>query len=173
MNHVGPLVKEWATFYSVLAGATATLLGLLFVAVSLHGRVLHEKQNSAFFRLARLTLSNYLMLLSYSLQMIVPVEREIQFRIMWTVVGLVGLFWTIRLFFETKRLGVKPDPFIMRSYRVSAMTYCFCVLLGQFYFTNFKETLLFAMMPALSLTFGSIRNSWGLLTMVQSDQVSS
>lgn len=173
MNSVAPLVKEWSTFYSVLAGATATLLGLLFVAVSLHGRVLHEKQNSAFFRLARLTLSNYLMLLSFSLQMIVPIEKEMQFRVMWTVVGVVGLFWTIRLFLETRRLGVKPDPFIMRSYRVSTLTYGFSILLGQLYITSFKETLIFAMMPALSLTFSSVRNSWGLLTMVQSDQTSA
>lgn len=167
MNHVGPLVKEWSTFFSVLGGATATLLGLLFVAVSLHGRAIHEEQNSGFFRLARLTLSNYLMLLSLSLQMLVPVEREMQFRMVWAITAVVGLFWTIKLFWEIRKNGQKPDPFISRSYRAAFLSYILLFVLGSWRFTDFKETLTFIMLPVMFLVFGSIRNSWGLMTMIK------
>lgn len=167
-------VKEWSTFYSVLGGATATLLGLLFVAVSLHGRAIHEEQNSMFFRLARLTLSNYLMLLSLSLQMLVPFQKPTQLTLIWIITAAVGLFWTIRLFMETRNSDGLKDSFIRRSYRVSFLAYGMLLLFATVQFAPLAETLQMVMAPVMILVFASIRNSWGLMTMVKpQDCVSS
>ena len=64
------LAERWHDFYIVAATAAATLVGLLFVGLSLHLRAVlsHSEVRS----LARVTLANFGLILFVSLFMVIP-----------------------------------------------------------------------------------------------------
>jgi hypothetical protein len=161
------IVKEWAGFYSVLAGSTATLLGLLFVALSIHASYIHKPEHANWFRLARLTFSNYLMLLSLCLQFVIPGQRLLPLSVALLVLASVGLFWTTKIYQESKLDTSQLESFLKKSYRTSFVTYGVLALFVVFMIRAPGEGIRSLLVPALLLTFGSIRNSWGLLTMIQ------
>lgn len=161
------ITKQWQMYYAMLGGATATLLGLLFVSLAIHSSAIHEEENSHFKRLARLTFSNYLMLLMLSLQMLVPIASAIQVMVPLGGVALVGLFWTIHL--RNKGLD-KSDPntgFFSRSYWMSLVSYLFLIALAWMFKVSAELALYMMISPVLMLVITSVRNSWGLMMMIR------
>ena len=161
------ITKQWQTFYGVLGGITATLMGLLFVSLALHSSQIHEEENSHFLRLARLTFSNYLMLFLLALQMLVPIQSKVQMLVPILAVSLIGLFWTVHL--RNVKLD-KTDPntsFLKRSYRMSLVAYL--MLLGIVFLMYMQPELALYLLlsPVLMLVISSVRNSWGLLMMLR------
>lgn len=167
VNDIAEITKQWQTFYGTLGGATATLLGLLFVSLALHSERIHEEENSHFRRLASLTFSNYLMLIIIALPMLVPMRARLQFVIPIAVAGLIGLFWSI--FLRNRDLDKESlnAQFISRSWRLSFISYIMIVgdsILGYY---GPAIALYFLLTPILMLLVVSVRNSWGLLLMLR------
>lgn len=163
------ITKQWQMFYAMLGGATATLMGLLFVSLALHSNSIHEEENSHFKRLARLTFSNYLMLLMLSLQMLVPIAAKVQLVIPVAGVSVVGLFWTI--FLRNKGLD-KSDPntsFLVRSYRMALIAYLSLAFLAYAMISSSALALYLMLSPVLMLVISSVRNSWGLMMMIRTN----
>jgi hypothetical protein len=65
-------MKEWLEFYSVIGGSAATLLGLLFVAVSMNAAAILGKAHENSKRLAEQAFQNYLAVMLVSLLAIFP-----------------------------------------------------------------------------------------------------
>jgi len=65
-------VLEWQTFFSTLATACATLIGLLFVAMSLSVNKMSADEHKQLMRVARDTLGHFLVVLMTSLMFLVP-----------------------------------------------------------------------------------------------------
>ncbi len=65
-------VLEWQTFFSTLATACATLIGLLFVAMSLSVNKMNADEHAQLMRVARDTLGHFLVVLMTSLMFLVP-----------------------------------------------------------------------------------------------------
>jgi hypothetical protein len=65
-------MQIWTGFYSVVAGAAATLLGLLFVAVSINASVILDEAHGDSRRLAEQAFQNYLAAMLVSLLSIFP-----------------------------------------------------------------------------------------------------
>ena len=165
--NITEITKQWQMFYAMLGGATATLMGLLFVSLALHSNSIHEEENSHFKRLARLTFSNYLMLLMLSLQMLVPIGSSVQIVIPVAGIAFVGLFWTI--FLRNKGLD-KADPntaFLVRSYRMALISYIALACLAFFLRRSTELALYIMLSPVLMLVISSVRNSWGLMMMIR------
>ena len=153
------ITKQWQIFYAMLGGATATLLGPLFVSLAIHSNAIHEEENSHFKRLARLTFSNYLMLLMLSFQMLVPIASTVQLVIPVAGVAIVGLFWTIYL--RNKGLD-KADPntsFLVRSYRMALIAYIALAFLAFVLQVSTELALYMMLSPVLMLVISSVRNS--------------
>ena len=65
-------IAGWHDFYMLTAGAAATLLGLLFVAVSLNLRLFTDPSQPRFRADASVTFSSYLYLVLISLIFVAP-----------------------------------------------------------------------------------------------------
>ncbi len=65
-------VLQWHSFFSTLATACATLIGLLFVAMTLSVNTLSEDENKQLMRVARDTLGHFLVVLMTSVMFLVP-----------------------------------------------------------------------------------------------------
>jgi len=92
-------MQKWFGFYSVTGGAAATLLGLLFVAVSINAGAIWGKAHENSKRLAEQAFQNYLAVMLVSLLAIFPTLdiRELGFVTLaltaaWTVWVLIRLY---------------------------------------------------------------------------------
>jgi hypothetical protein len=85
-------IAEWRTFYFTLAGACATLIGLLFVALSINVNSLNREDNAQLMRLGRDTLGHFLVVMMTSLMFLVPNMPAIGLGIALLV---IGVSWSI------------------------------------------------------------------------------
>ena len=165
--NLNQLANQWHTYYAMLGGATATLLGLLFVSLGLNIRRIHREENSHFLRLARLTFSNYLMLFVLSMQMLAPIEGYFQILISLSLISIMGLGWTVYL--RNRNLD-RDDPntkFLRQSYRQTYVSYILILALCFIPENKAQVLLYFMITPVTLLTICSIKNSWGLLMMLR------
>lgn len=169
--NIAEVMREWNTFYSVLAGSTATLFGLLFFAVTLNARELQRDQHARLFRLAGLTFSNFLILFLLSLQMLIPATKEMSVHAMWTIIAIVGIIWTIRLSLEARKAEIgEHNGLIGKAFRLSFIAYVVLLILGTYTFTTFKETMQLLIIPVMMLLANSVRNSWGLMVLISPEK---
>ena len=95
--------QDWQIFYATIAGVTATLLGLLFVAISINldvfsGKDLHYK------RLARLTLGKFLNMLIVSLVFLFPHQSAHGVGITIVIVCGLGAWDTLNYILQARTL---------------------------------------------------------------------
>lgn len=92
-------VESWHDFYMLAGTAAATLIGLIFVAVSLHIDVIATaKKSSDISVLARQTFSNFIFILSFAFIFMVPSDTPFGIGAPLLLLGLLGLAQTARLY---------------------------------------------------------------------------
>ena len=92
-------MQGWSSFYEMLGGAAATLLGLLFVSVSLNAEIILGATHQHSRRLAEQAFQNYMAVLIISLLVLFPEMSVISFgySILWTT-GFWGLWVVYRMY---------------------------------------------------------------------------
>jgi hypothetical protein len=88
-------VAGWQTFYSFVGSASATLVGLLFVAVSLHLDLVGESGISAIFVLARRTFVSFILAGAISLVFLIPQQGPLGLGWPLLVLGLLNMLLSI------------------------------------------------------------------------------
>ena len=82
-------VESWHDFYMLAGTAAATLIGLIFVAVSLHIDIIATaKRSSDIGVLARQTFSNFIFILSFAFIFMVPSDTAVGHRYSALISGL-------------------------------------------------------------------------------------
>lgn len=99
MNAFIEAVESWHDFYMLTGSAAATLIGLIFVAVSLHIDVIATaKKSSDISTLARQTFSNFIFILSFAFIFMVPSDTPFGIGIPLLLLGLIGIVQTASLY---------------------------------------------------------------------------
>ena len=88
-------MQAWSPFYAVMAGAAATLLGLLFVAVSLKAGPAFAGLQSTTRPLAAQAFRNYLVVLVTSLVSLFPDATTSMLGTVTSIVSLSALVWAV------------------------------------------------------------------------------
>jgi hypothetical protein len=92
-----PSLTHWQPFATALAGASATLMGLLFVALSLNSHILTETDYGPQRRLARLAFGAFAQLLLIALLLLLPHPTVHLLALALGVAALVGLTQAISI----------------------------------------------------------------------------
>lgn len=71
MQQFVELMEGWQVFYATLAAACATLIGLLFIALTFHPSFFRDNRNKWQLRIARKTFGDLLLVLLTSLMFLV------------------------------------------------------------------------------------------------------
>jgi hypothetical protein len=161
-------ILGWHDFYSIVGTAAAALVGLLFVGLSLHLRVVvtHEDVKA----LARLTLASLGLALVLALLMVIP-DPDNPSSTGWNVVGAAGfslvviaqpLFVGIRSSHRALSFG-----HLMLRFGLTGLTYAAVVTGGVIMVTgNYQAGLSWLVGVSIALLVGALRNSWDLLVTV-------
>jgi hypothetical protein len=94
-------MSAWHEFYDVVASLAATLLGLLFVSVSLNAEVILGSRNKHSKRLAEQAFSNYLGALVISLIVLIPNISDRDFGVSLLFLCLSGGLWVLVRTFQS------------------------------------------------------------------------
>jgi hypothetical protein len=159
-------VQGWRDFYLVAGTAAATLVGLLFVGLSLHLRIVVSRPDVG--GLARVTLGNFGAVLFVSLFMAVPGNAESAGTAI-TIIGAVTLVIVVRSLHTVTRserftLAVRQLTLRLGFSTLAALT---LVASGLLLINRVIDKALYALLAAsVALLVVSLRNSWDLLVSV-------
>ncbi len=110
-------LAEWTAFYALMGGAAATLLGLLFVAVSVRLHIFHQRQVADVRDFAAFTFGTFLVAIAVAGLAIAPHAQRDTLALSLLCVGVAAFFaiaWIARLWIRLNfpatgsRLGYPP-----------------------------------------------------------------
>lgn len=159
-------IQGWHDFYLVAAGAAATLVGLLFVGLSLHLR--HVVSRPEVRSLARATLTNFVLVLLVALFVLIP-QGATGFGQELIIAGAVSgvimvpsLAAAARSQTRTLRVGQ-----LFLRFGVSVVGYAGVVVAGALITRGtYVTALTWLCTVSIALLVISLRNSWDLLVSV-------
>jgi hypothetical protein len=103
MTSPPPELVAWQSFFATLAAATATLAGLLFVALSLNLELLMRDEHQHAKRVATQTFAMFLYVLIVALLLLMPHGTRLELALEVAAVGVVGLAGALVLLLRTFR----------------------------------------------------------------------
>jgi hypothetical protein len=157
----------WHDFYAITGEGAASLVGLLFVGLSLHIRMVLSHVDVR--ALARVTLSNFILILVLALFMVIPDDNPADTG--WQLIGLGAVSF---LYIAPSLLaGVRSDKHtiglrvLLLRFGLSALAFlglipCGVVLVGG----NFHDGLVALVAVVIVVLVVSLRNTWDLLVSV-------
>ena len=160
------VAQRWHDFYIVAGTAAATLVGLLFVGLSLHLRVILSRSEVR--SLARVTLANFGLILFVSLFMVIPqgsssVSPEL---IGSGVVSLTVIAPSLVAAGRSRTRTLRPYQLASR-FGLSALAYVGVIIAGVLFGKGSDDTAFsWLVVIAVVLLVVSLRNSWDLLVSV-------
>ncbi len=89
-------VETWHDYWLLTGTAAVTLVGLLFVAISLHVDALIEDGREHLLQLARVTMMSFVMVLVLSLELLIPAVPKRMLAVQMMVLGAVFAATTLR-----------------------------------------------------------------------------
>jgi hypothetical protein len=159
---------SWHDFYLACAAASATFAGLLFVGLSLHLRIVvaHPEARG----LARITLSNYFVILLVSLFLLTPTNEPRQTGQELVIVGAVAL----ALMTPASVLGIRARRartlrlrLLISRVGLSMLGYLAVGVMGVLFFAGDSGAALSTLVGTLLvLLLIAVRNTWDLLVTV-------
>jgi hypothetical protein len=102
MDTFSQTVNGWHDFYIMVGTAAATLVGLLFVSLSLNADAVAHPANADLRALAEQTFSTFLYILSFAILFLIPHQSPIGLGMPLLFVGGFGLYSTVRHFLRTR-----------------------------------------------------------------------
>lgn len=161
-------VQAWRDFYVTSGAAAATLVGLLFVGLSLHIRVVvsHPDVRS----LARVTLADFFVVLLLSLLMLIPGGDPRTTALWLLVVAAISLALIVRPtldgFRSSRRRTLELRTLVTR-FGLSALC---CVAIAAtgvlFDLGDFRDALDGLLLVVVLLLVVAVRNAWDILVTV-------
>jgi hypothetical protein len=99
-------LADWTAFYALMGGAAATLLGLLFVAISLRLNIFHQRQVADVRDFAAFTFGTFLIAIAVAGLAIAPHAHRFSLALSLLLVSIaafVAIAWIARLWIRLNR----------------------------------------------------------------------
>lgn len=155
----------WHDFFVTCGAASATLVGLLFVGISLHVRVVATHVDVR--RLARVTLSTFFTVVVIALVMLIPATTAAFTGLGLLVMAIAALFTVVPSIFEgvfTDRRRALPRGVVLGRFGLVLLTYLGVGGAGVLFLNgDYGDGLTALVSIVLLMLVVSVRNTWDLL----------
>lgn len=169
MDEFGQRVQEWQLFYATIAGSSATLVGLLFVALSVNPDAVNRAKNGGMRSLARQTFTTFLYIIGIALTFLVPRQAPRGIGLPLVFISILGLRITLAEL-RGARGNVTQGTGIRNVLRRVALLVGFAMLiaiaLGVLVRAD-AAILEWMVAPMILLLISASLNTWDLLIAVQ------
>ena len=170
MDSFGQFVQEWQTFYATIAASSATLVGLLFVAVAVNPNAIARGNNGGTRLLARHTFTSFLYMIGIGITFLIPRQVPLGLGLPLLSIGIVGLIYTLadlraahaNLSQATDKRGVLSQS----APKVVALV--LLIIIAIMLLVGAEASILWWMIaPMMLLLLSASSNTWALLVAVQ------
>ncbi len=158
-------MQTWTTFYEMIGGAAATLLGLLFVSVSLNAEAILGPAHKHSKRLAEQAFQNYMCVLLVSLLVCFPGMHpdSLGYSVLWTT-GIWGIWVVSRMYLVfAEPLAGETRLRALRRYLPTAMGFAALIYGGVLLLRGHGDYTDFIAIGAILLLIAATVVSWELL----------
>jgi hypothetical protein len=171
MDTFAQSIQEWQVFYATVAGACATLTGLLFVSLSLNVDFLNREENVHLRRKARQTFGNFLYVIMFALMFLIPRQGPLGLGLPLLFMGGFGAWGVVGLFVETIREpGDRPRVgYYVREYGQSLVAYLGLMAVALALLFGIASSLYGLVAVMVALLISACRNAWFLLVQIRAD----
>lgn len=164
------VIAEWSDLHTYLGSAAFTLLGLLFVALSLRLNIFHQRNLADIRDFALLTFANFLALIIIALLFLIPSQSRIGVAAPLMLLGLLGLTAIALLLRESRR--VNQGVYALKApqeawYGCSALPYIGLLVIALAVILDSNGALYWLVSIEVSLLLISSFNTWVLLARAQ------
>ncbi len=169
MRPFADVLRDWQIFYATLATACATLVGLLFVAVSLNRENLSREDGGERMWIARQTFYQFLMLFLLALLLLAPHRSSSSVGLTLLGFGAAWSFGVVRAF--RTRIRMRRQPLSLEGFvrgfglsfvsLLAVFAVAVALLLGQ------VGALVWLVVVLLNLLLFTGRNAWFLLVHIR------
>lgn len=161
-------VGEWQIFYATIMGCSATLLGLLFIAVSLNKGVISHRDNAHLKFYSRQTFGLFLSIIGISLTFLIPRQSPSGIGIPLACIGTTGLAAAVQGLIS--RFRKKERILGLRRYGWPVLAFA-GIIFASLHVMFFLDTqsLFLVMAGMIMLLTSATRSSWFLLIDLQGD----
>jgi hypothetical protein len=162
-------IASWQTFYMLAGTASATLVGLLFVAVSLHIDLVGESGAATILSTARRTFSRFIIIVIVALLFLVPKLNPQGLGLPLLALGIVDALWSlwlVRVVIRARKRSVGLQDVVNRillpvvlplASSIGLMTVAATVLASE-------TSYLYWMVPIIALVLANAAtNAWDLM----------
>lgn len=164
-----PFLGPWSAFYATIGASSATLIGLMFIVVTLAAgteRVRSTREGLATFSTP--TVAHFGAVLLLAGIMLAPWRALLHAAVLLGIVGLCGIVYALRIATLTKRIDAAsyvPDTEDWVWYNVMPFVAYGAVLGGAAALPALPDKALIAVAGgAMLLAFIGIRNAWDVVT---------
>ena len=163
-------VSSWHDFYILAGTASATLVGLLFVGLSLHLRIVVA--SSEVRSLARVTLANFGLVLFVAMFMVIPENQSaaasqiIGSGVVSLIIAAPSLVAAGRSRGWTLQMGAMQRARLVLRFGLSTVSYLAVVVAGVLLFSSPTAAFVWLVIATVVLLVMSLRNTWDLLVTV-------
>jgi len=165
-------MQAWQNFYEMLGGAGATLLGLLFVSVSLNAEIILGSTHLQSRRLAEQAFQNYLAVLVVGLLVCLPGNNRESLGYTLLSISAIWAGWAVYRMVSTLRSPIVGDTHrnVLRRYLATLVGFGMIAYAAISVTTGKDDKLIYIAVGAMLLLISATIASWELLTKVAEDK---
>jgi hypothetical protein len=166
METFAPAIEGWHDFYLMIGTASATLIGLLFVSLSLNVDVMIRKENADLRMLATHTFGNFMSVLMFAVLFLIPHQVPAGLGLPLLGVGGYGLYTTVSRWLETRH---KPahvwdiEGGVARRFVIPIFCFGTLVIIAATVLMGWTGGLYWLVPVMILLIVAASRNAWDLL----------
>jgi hypothetical protein len=170
MDKFAQFVQEWQTFYATIAASSATLVGLLFVAIAVNPTILTRDNNGSLRLLARQTFTSFLYMIAIALTFLIPRADPLGLGLPLLCIGIVGLLYTTAELRSALVIlpQVSDKQAVWRRFAIKFASFVILIIVAIVLLVRGETTILWWMIaPMFLLLMSASLNTWILLIAVQ------
>jgi hypothetical protein len=155
-------IAEWHTYFETVAVCSATLMGLIFLAISLKLEAFKLKQNANIRQIAWQTFANFFFLLMFSLVFLVPRLSPLTITIPIIIIGVTAIAITISQAVRARKAGYRLINVCIESVP-SLVAYIGIIVISILMAYSVMESMVWLLPIVIILLAVAVRNAWSLL----------
>ena len=155
-------ISEWQIFFATVAGASATLMGLIFLSLSLKLDVLRQMTDKTIRPMAWQTFANFFFLIMFALVFLVPGQTPLGIALPMLIICLVAIAITVSRALQARSLGISLL-YLLKESVPSLLSYLGMVAVVVLISSGSLQGMVWLLPIVIILLAIAVRNAWTLL----------
>ena len=155
-------IQQWQLFFAAVAGSSATLMGLIFLSISLKLDILKQLKDKRIRQMAWQTFANFFFLIMFALVFLVPEQTPVGLSLPIIIICVVAIGITVSQAVRARSIGVTASQLLFNS-MPSLIAYLGLIAVIILLVLGIMQSLVWLLPIVIILLAVAVRNAWTLL----------